>query len=477
MGRITVGGLGPADHALVTAGLLHSLDAHDVVRLRTGRHPAAAGLDLPTYDAVYDNATTFDEVYRRIVDDLVSLSADDDVLYVVPGAPNVAERTVELLLADETLDIELLPAMSFLDLTWSRLRLDPVQAGVTLADALQLDALESLSGAVLFSQCHSSEVLNDLRLAFAVREPTEAVVLHHLGLADEVVRTVPWGEIDSCVDADHLTSVYVAAMPRTVATAATEFADLVGRLRRECPWDAEQTHQSLVPHLIEEAFEAVEAIEATPMDDEAVAAELGDVLFQVVLHSVLAEEVGAYDLVDVIDGITDKLVRRHPHVFGDDEARAAGISDSAWEQSKLAESGARSVVDQVPALPALALAAKLVDKSRSVGFRWPDSSLSRAKIDEELDEFDAEIDADGREREFGDVLLASVAHARDVGIDPDAALRRSLRVFRARVRHLEIGAADDGVALDGLEVDELLARWAVAKRAVERDADHEAADS
>ena len=470
MPKIVVGGLGPADVDLLTPITSAAIAAHDRVRLRTARHPAATVVDAPSYDHVYESATSFADVYEAIVEDLVALSASGDVLYLVPGAPTVAEHTVELLVARDGVELEILPALSFLDLSWARLQIDPVEVGVTLVDALVLDeVVDDLSGAVLIGQCHSAEVMNDVRFAFGHREPERAVVLHHLGLPDEAVVEVAWDELDGAVDADHLTSVFVPEVPRTVAAASADFARLVRRLRNECPWDAEQTHQSLVRHLLEEAHEAAEAIEADPIDDDAVASELGDVLFQVYLHSTIADEVGAYDLVDVIDGIAEKLIRRHPHVFGDQESGATGSSgpsEAAWEQAKLSESGAASVVDNVPALPSLALAAKLIDKSRTVGFVWPDSALSRAKIDEELAEFDAEADHDGRTREFGDVLLASVGHARDIGIDPDAALRASARVFRQRVRDLELRAAADGVDLHALTTDELLARWAMAKRAV-----------
>ncbi len=467
MPRIVVGGLGPAGADLLTPITTAAVAEHDLVRLRTARHPAADVIDAPSYDHVYESADSFADVYATIVDDLVRLAGEGDVLYLVPGAPTVAEHTVELLVAHGGVEVDILPALSFLDLSWARLRVDPVEAGVTLVDALVLDeVVDDLSGAVLIGQCHSAEVMNDVRFAFGHREPERAVVLHHLGLADEVVAEVAWDELDEVVDADHLTSVFVPEVPRSVAAASADFARLVRRLRTECPWDAEQTHQSLVRHLLEEAYETAEAIEADPIDDDAVASELGDVLFQVYLHSTIADEVGAYDLVDVIDGIAEKLISRHPHVFGDPENSPDGPSESAWEQAKLSESGARSVVDNVPALPPLALAAKLIDKSRTVGFVWPDHSMSRAKIDEELAEFDAESDDDGRAREFGDVLLASIAHARDIGIDPDAALRASARVFRGRVRDLELRAAADGVDLHALSTDELLDRWAMAKRAV-----------
>ena len=475
-GRVIVVGLGPAGPDLLTVGAQQVIQSAHVVRLRTSVHPAAALIDAPSYDHLYETLDSFEAVYQAIVDDLVALSAHGDVVYVVPGAPTVAEHTVELLVARDDVVVELLPAMSFLDLSWARLRIDPVERGVQLVDGHRFDdALPLLSGPVLVSQCHNTGVLNDIKLAFVGREPDSATVLHHLGLPDEVVALVPWSDIDSTVEADHLTSLYIDSVPPNTATAVVAFEALVRRLRSECPWDQAQTHESLMRYLIEESFEVVEAVE-TGQDDGVVASEFGDLFFQIVLHAVIADEVGGFDMVDITESIHNKLVRRHPHVFGHDSADD-GPSRLRWEELKAAETSSASLFANLPDLPSLAKAAKLMDKGDAMGFRWPDTSFAAAKVDEELAELRAETHIDGQQRELGDVFLALVGWARSAGIDPDTALRGANRRFIDRLRQLEFNAASDQIALGDLGVEQLLDRWRVAKAAADAGAPLGSGDS
>ncbi len=474
-GRVIVAGLGPAGTDLMTVGTQQTIEASPVVRLRTSVHPAAALIDAPSYDHLYETLDSFEAVYAAIVDDLVALAAHGDVVYVVPGAPTVAEHTVELLVARDDVVVVLLPAMSFLDLSWARLRIDPVERGVQLVDGHRFDdALPLLSGPVLVSQCHNNDVLNDIKLAFVGREPDSATVLHHLGLPDEVVALVPWSDIDSTVEADHLTSLYIDSVPPNTATAVVAFEALVRRLRAECPWDQAQTHESLMRYLIEESFEVVEAVE-TGKDDGVVASEFGDLFFQIVLHAVIADEVGGFDMVDITESIHTKLVRRHPHVFGDESE--AGPSRLRWEELKAAETSSASLFANIPDLPSLAKAAKLMDKGDAMGFRWPDIAFAAAKVDEELAELRAETDIDAQQRELGDVFLALVGWARSAGIDPDTALRGANRRFIDRLRHLEFNAVSDQIALGDLGVEQLLDRWRVAKASADAGAPLGSGDS
>ncbi len=468
-GRVTIGGLGPAGPELMTAETLDAIKTAPMMRLRTSIHPAAEVVDAPSYDYLYESHDTFEAVYSAIVNDLIELSRTNDVLYLVPGAPTVAERTVELLIADGSVDIQLLAAMSFLDLTWSRLNIDPVEQGVSLVDGHSFSArLPTLSGSVLVSQCHNNNVMSEVKLAFGSREPISATVLHHLGLDDEAIVVVPWAQIDQTVEADHLTSLFISSLPASPASAIADFSALVARLRRDCAWDRDQTHLSLVRYLLEETYEVVEAIESSA-DDAAVAGELGDLLFQVVLHAVIGDESAAFDLVDIVESISAKLVHRHPELFSVD-AKLADLSDreatAQWERLKAAEVGDASQFSNVPELPPLAKAAKLMDKGDAIGFRWPDIALAQAKVDEELGEFRAEADIDGQERELGDVFLALVGVARAMGIDPDTSLRRSNRTFIARLRHLEAAARESGEDLTSFGVEDLMVRWRAAKSAV-----------
>ncbi|MDQ6928370.1 MAG: nucleoside triphosphate pyrophosphohydrolase [Actinomycetota bacterium] len=450
---VTVVGLGPAGPELMTSETVAALKSHECRFVRTMRHPSAAGLSgVVSFDDVYDSAGSLDEVYGAIVDALAEAAREEgDVLYAVPGAPLVAERTVELLRADDRVDVTLLPALSFLDLVWSRLGVDPVASGVRLVDG-QRFGVEAAGerGPLVVAQCDSRQVLSDVKLAVEESDGARVVVLRHLGLRDESVEEVAWEDLDRIVEPDHLTTLYVPELAAPVAQEVARFAELVRELRDRCPWDREQTHQTLTRHLLEETYEVLEAIEALDAADgfAHLEEELGDLLFQVVFHSVLGAEEGEFTLADVARGVHDKLVRRHPHVFGSVEAGTPGEVVRNWEQIKKAEKGHSSLMDGIGGdLPALLYAHKVQRKAASVGLRW-DGPL--------------EISLDGEavsHHEIGAALFAVVDAARRHGIDPEAALRGASASFRARFVAVEDRVAASGADLTSLSPDELGALW------------------
>ncbi|MGD8380284.1 MAG: nucleoside triphosphate pyrophosphohydrolase [Gammaproteobacteria bacterium] len=239
-----------------------------------------------------------------------------------------------------------------------------------------------------------------------------------------------------------------------------------------CPWDLEQTFASIAPFTLEEAYEVIDAIQRE--DAAALREELGDLLFQVVFHSRLAEEKGQFDFAGVVEGISDKLVRRHPHVFGDADINSSDGQTRAWEALKAAERADKagpdaSALQDVPlALPALSRAAKLGRRASRTGFDWPEVSGPMEKIDEEWAELRAEIDGKGsRERledELGDLLFAVVNLARHLKLDPEAALRRTNAKFERRFRAVEAGLAAKGLAREGQPLEVLDRLWNEAKR-------------
>ena len=337
----------------------------------------------------------------------MAAAADGEVLYAVPGSPRVAERSVDLLGADDRVDVVVVPALSFLDLAWVRLGVDPLLVGARIVDGRDFTAVD---GPLLVAQCDSRAVLSDIKLS--VDAGPVVTVLHHLGLADEQVFDVLWADLDRTFEPDHLTSLWI---PELVAVDA--FARLVRTLRVGCPWDAEQTHHTLTRHLLEETYELLEAIEAL---DETTGEgyshfeeELGDVLFQVVFHATIAAEHGAFTLADVARGVHDKLVHRHPHVFADVEVEDADEVIRNWEQLKKVEKGRTSVMDGIPGnLPALLYAHKVLRKASSVGVEITPA---------------ADV---GDDEALGALLLAIVDAARRAELDPEAALRAAA----ARVR-------------------------------------------
>lgn len=376
--RVVVVGLGPAGADLLTAGTVAALERVPHRFLRTRRHPAAEAVaDATSFDDLYETAESFELVYASIVEAVVAAATEHgEVLYAVPGSPVVAERAVELLLADVRVEVDVLPALSFLDLAWARLGVDPVALGARLVDGRRFEVeAAGERGPLLVGQCDQPHVLSAIKLSID-EGPDEVVVLQRLGLADESVRTVAWDDLDRDVEPDHLTSLWIPELAEPVAAELTRFHELVRTLRAECPWDREQTHASLTRHLLEETYEVLEALdhvdEETGAGFEHLEEELGDLLFQVVFHSVLAAEEGQFTLADVARGIHDKLRDRHPHVFGphSGEHDAAQLA-TEWERRKVVEKGRGSVMDGIPtALPALAYAAKVQKKAASQGVDW-----------------------------------------------------------------------------------------------------------
>ena len=471
--RIDVVGLGPAGSDLITTGTLDLLHSAGQVFLRTTRHPAAEAFpEARSFDHHYEGSETFDDVYRLIVADLVAAAMTGrPVVYAVPGSPTVAERTVVLLAAHPQVlagqvSIEIHPSVSFLDLAFARLGLDPVAAGVRIVDAerFAVDAAGQC-GPLLVAQCWSRQVLSDMKLSVESPPEQPVTVLHHLGLPDERVFLQPWEDIDRSFEPDHLTSLWIPRLDAPVAAELMALDELVHTLRERCPWDQRQTHASLSRHLLEESYEVLESIDALAAVDAAIDAgtgdldiqdreanavadleeELGDLLFQVYFHATLAGEEGRFTLADVARGVHDKLVGRHPHVFGDVMAETADDVAANWEAIKKVEKGRSSVTEGIPAaLPSLALAAKLQRKAVAIGMVLPKLADDAVRVAEGvavLGRADADsgglADGEGGARDrsdaVGDLLFAAVGVARSLGVDPETALLARARAFRAEV--------------------------------------------
>ena len=431
--RIDIVGLGPAGPDLVTAGTLALIDEIEHRFVRTQRHPAAPLARATSFDHHYESLDEFEAVYRQIVADLVAAATTHGrVLYAVPGSPRVAEHTVDLLAARTDVHVVVHGALSFLDLSWVALAVDPIDAGVRVIDGHRFaHEAAGLRGPLLVAQCHSQQVLSDIKLA--VEEPggIHVVVLQGLGTEDEKVYPIPWADLDREIDADHLTSIYIPELPTPVGDAFSRFEVMVKRLRHECPWDAEQTHGSLRRYLLEESYETLEALDRlNDLDDDDadteqrfadLQEELGDLLYQVFFHSILATEQGWFDIAQVAQGIYDKLHIRHPHVYGDTEITLAELPAN-WEAAKRKEKGRTSVMDGIPvALPALLYASKVQKKAIAIG--------QAAAIPAEAHVVN--------EAEVGELLFAVVALARSLDLDAESALRQHAIAYADQVRTAE----------------------------------------
>ncbi|HYT39678.1 MAG TPA: nucleoside triphosphate pyrophosphohydrolase [Acidimicrobiia bacterium] len=485
-GRVVVAGLGPGGADLLLPAARAAFLAVPPARrfVRTDRHPAVAdlaaeGVEFESFDAVYEAAGAVGEVYETIAARLLAAAEEGDVCFAVPGSPAVGEHSVALLRSRLGKRLVLLPGLSFLDLAWLRLGVDPLAgSGARAVDGMALPTALP-AGPVLVSHCHSRLVLSDVKLALLERLPGEApvTVLARLGLPDEAVTTVPLEDLDRVVEPDHLTSVFVELPPGGPGQAWERLVALIERLRAPggCPWDAEQTHHSLARHLIEESYEVIEAIEALPASAPApgpepvaegayehLEEELGDLACQVIFHATFAREAGAFTITDVLSGIHDKLVRRHPHVFADVAVSGADEVVANWEVIKREEKGRASLMDGVSKhLPSLLYAHKLYRKAASVGLTFGTADEALARVGASLAAVAAGDggSTDEAERRLGEALAAVVHLARLAGVDGESALRGWAGRFKDRFQTLERLAAERGQTVESMPPATVATLW------------------
>ncbi|MGH9020806.1 MAG: MazG nucleotide pyrophosphohydrolase domain-containing protein [Acidimicrobiales bacterium] len=456
---VRVIGLGPGDVDLMTERARRLLADAPIARLRTRRHPAAASFPaVESYDDAYERASGFDELYAQIVDDLVRLADESptgEVVYAVPGSPMVAERTVTLLLERPDVTVACEPAVSVIDLACAALGRDPMSPGLRVVDALDTNALRG-PGPVLMLQAYAPEVLAVVASQLPGASPV--TVLHHLGTPDQVVVTLAARDVVG-FGADHLTSLWIDDL-RDAGDAVADLVDLAARLRRECPWDIEQTHGSLTAHLLEEAYEAIDALHALSREDDVggassasvdhVVEELGDLLYHVVFHAELGREEARFDLATVADAVREKLTGRHPHVFADATARDSHEVEARWETLKRAEKGRQSAIDGVAwDMPALTLYSKLLRKAASVD-RAPDGADALSRALTALSILDVDVASDDVDElvarsTWADAVAALCEAARERGVDLEGALRERALALADVIRAVE---SNEGANLD-----------------------------
>ncbi len=480
--RVVIVGLGPGPRNTITQATLEAIERIDVQFVRTKRHPTADLMPRATsFDSLYDTLPTFEDVYREITEAVVAAALQHgEVLYAVPGSPLILESSVAQLRADSRVEVHVLPALSFLDLAWEVLGIDPVNAGVRLIDGHRF-ALEASGerGPLLVAQVHADWVLSDVKLSHESANGNEPIVLlHHLGLPDQRVEHTTWQELDRVLPADHLTTLYIPQMAEPVAGELARLHQLARTLREQCPWDREQTHDSLIKHLIEETYEVVDAIEALdaddPATDEAFIEELGDLLYQVEFHATIAEQQGRFSMADVARSIHDKLVRRHPHVFGDVVANSANDVVQTWDEVKRAEKksvdGAASstFTGVAKSGPSLQYATKIQKRAADVGFDWPNADGAFEKIIEESAEIRQAValnsDPETVRMELGDLLFSVVNLSRHLGHDAEQALRGASDKFRHRFEQVEQLALSRDIDLASAPLEQLDALWDEVKK-------------
>jgi tetrapyrrole methylase family protein / MazG family protein len=455
---ITVVGLGPGDPGLLTMQAQEVLAGPAPVWFRTARHPSVAVVARPpvqSFDLLYEQAETFEAVYAAIVARLTELGTAGEVVYAVPGNPLFGEATVQALLQrardGDGPPVRIVHGISFLEPVCAAVGLDPLAGGVQLVDAL--DPRVDPTRPAIVAQVYARHTASTLKLALLDLYPAEHPVTVAAIDREE-------GRFD------HLSCLYLPALaPEANLRTFDGLRAISHRLRSPegCPWDREQTHASLKPFLLEETYEVLAALDD---DDPArLREELGDLLLQMTLHTEIAEEAEEFSYGDVFEAINRKLIRRHPHVFGDATIDTADEQWVAWQQIKRAEKGdAESILAGVPAsMPALAYAQAVQERAARTGFDWPDLDQVLDKLTEELAELRAARSQEERVDEFGDVLFVLANVARWLKLDAEESLRRTNAKFARRFGGIERLARERGLVLEEMSLDQMEALYQEVK--------------
>ena len=480
MPGITLLGLGPGNPDQLTREAWNVLSSADEVWLRTRQHPTISALpstlSVHSFDDLYENGESFEQVYDTIVEKILELGRrPQGVIYAVPGHPFVAETTcpkIARLARDEGLATTIVEGLSFLEPTFSALGLDPYPR-LTLFDAMELSMAHvpafppdiPVLIAQLYSRLVASEVKMTLNTAYPDEHPVQLV--HAAGTKDEVVEDLKLYEIDRSEHVGLLTSLYIP--PLGEGTSFEAFQEVVAHLRAPdgCPWDREQTHQSLRTHLLEETYEALSAIDAEDVD--GMQEEFGDLLLQIVLHAQIANEEGNFTINSLIKNIYDKIVRRHPHVFGDVALDGVKGVLQNWEKLKEAETKGKwqkrkGLAGWRPAGFTCPDPGTGVSGPRcTCRFDWPVVDGVLDKVIEEIQEIKEATNEDELAEEIGDLFFVLVNLARWKKIDAESALRETNSKFKSRFAYVEQGAKQQGRSLSDMTLDEMDALWEQAK--------------
>ncbi|HEU5227860.1 MAG TPA: nucleoside triphosphate pyrophosphohydrolase [Ktedonobacteraceae bacterium] len=501
---ITILGLGPGsigDLTLEAQSILkQAADDCQRVYCRTTIHPTVEALlqqlpqlQIASFDRLYDEAADWGMLYQQIAQEVCALAEQQPVIYAVPGHPLVGEASVQILIRlarERNLTTAIVAGLSFLEPVYAALELDPCEHGMQLVDATNLAALrtDELAGKLiptvplLVAQVYNRRLASQVKLALSEFYPDEWSVklVRAAGVAeDETVIELPLYELDRDNVTNHLSTLYLPPLDVLAALRLPETLRYITmRLRREpdgCPWDRALTHHSLIKYVIEETYEVVEALEEQDM--EKLADELGDLLLQVYLHAELARQDGDFAIGDVYEHINAKLIRRHPHVFGDVEVNDAAQVLQNWEAIKREERKEagkdvqkESVLDGVPqASPALIIAQEYQKRAARIGFDFSNQQQLYAKLEEELRELQEAATPDEQLEEMGDLMFMVARLARSLKIDAEEALRRANRKFRRRFQAMEELARQEERAYSSYSSEEWRALWKRAKARTQQE--------
>ncbi|WP_294395620.1 nucleoside triphosphate pyrophosphohydrolase [uncultured Clostridium sp.] len=480
---IKIVGLGPGAKEALTIGTVWELERCKNIFLRTEKHPTVDYLEeknisFKTYDNIYETMGSFDEVYMNIAKDLIEKHNKlGDLVYAVPGHPLVAEKSVFNLIDEckkNNIEYQVIPAVSFIDAMMESLMIDPIE-GLKVIDAFDINnvVLDKRIGTIItqvYNPLIASEV--KLRLLEQYDDETEIFYVRAAGIeGQESIRKIPLYELDMQEDIDYLTSIYI---PKDLNNKKdfNDLLEIVEILRGEdgCPWDREQTHESLKKALVEESYEVIDAIDRE--DDNGLIEELGDVLLQVVFHASIGKEDGYFDINEIIAGICHKMISRHPHVFGKlDNVNTSEDVLVKWDELKKEEKGYDTLREEMngvtKGLPSLLRAHKVQDKAKKAGFDFEDINSAIDKLKEEIQEV---IDVyniknmDKIKDEVGDLLFSCVNVSRLLNVDEELALNSTIDKFIKRFSYIEKSLKDKGLDFKCVNLEEMNKLWEESKK-------------
>ncbi|KGR77564.1 bifunctional methyltransferase/pyrophosphohydrolase YabN [Ureibacillus sinduriensis] len=487
MHKLTVIGLGAAELSQLQMGVYKELKSAKKIYVRTMDHPVISelqeeGIVFESFDAVYEKHGTFQPVYEEITAQLIAAVQLEPVMYAVPGHPLVAEQTIQLLIEAEKegeIDLSIEGGQSFLDPIFGALKIDPIE-GFQLLDGTSFSIHDvNMRGHVLIAQVYDAFSASEVKLSLMekYRDDYPVTVVTAAGSTLERLTTVPLFELDQSVDINNLTTIYVPPVESDMDALRdwTTFRRIIATLRgpNGCPWDQKQTHESLKKYLLEEAHEFLAAIDAE--DDFGMVEELGDVLLQIFLHAQIGEDNGYFNLEEVLASVSEKMIRRHPHVFGDVSVQDADEVVENWDAIKQQEKGHQTEIllkGEYRASSSLLTSFNYQKKAASVGFDWPNEEGAWEKFLEEWTEFKEEVtkgNSATRLDEFGDVLFTLVNIARFYKISPEEAMVHANEKFARRFHHVEQKVKESGLAFSDFTLEQLDAFWNEAKELEKRE--------
>ncbi len=477
---IIIIGLGPGDPELMTVKVSRLLGNLSEIYLRTKEHPAVKGfpegLVVHSFDYIYQEEASYQRVYERIAEQVITQAIEKPgLVYAVPGDPFVAEDTPILIIEKARkagLKVEIMPGLSFLEPTFAALEIDPLPQ-ISILDALELAQGHfppfPVDKPALIAQIYSREIASEVKLNLMALYPDQhpVTLIHDAGINSQQIEGIPLYEIDRSENLKNRTVLYLP--PLEQGSSLESFQEIIAHLRSPegCPWDREQDHQSLRPNLLEESYEALEAIDAD--DPGAMQEEFGDLLLQIVLQAQIASEYGEFSMADIIQGIYDKIIKRHPHVFEGLELKDSETVIQNWESIKAKERIDNGVLDQglldgLPgSLPALTQAQSFQKRAARVGFDWKILQDVLEKLPEEIQELNQAENLQEKKAELGDILFTLVNIARWMDIDAESALREANLKFKLRFSRVEKKARASGRELSEMQMDELDRLWEESK--------------